>query len=512
VITKAAVIINNGCFFSEENNMPNVNKVVIVGGGTAGWMAAAAISKVLSHLAVELVESDEIGTVGVGEATIPTLLFFNKLLGINERDLIRETQATFKLGINFENWQALDKSYFHGFGSTGKDFWAAGFHNFWRRGLDLGVSESFSDYCLEAKAALAGRFAQPQKGAKGGLNYAYHMDATRYGQFLRKLAEQQGVKRIEGKVEQVTQHPDSGDITAVTLADGQCVAGDLFIDCSGFRGLLIEQTLKTGYDDWSHWLPCDRAVAVQSSSVTAAAPYTRAIAHDAGWRWAIPLQHRMGNGLVYSAKHLSDDEAVARLLDQIEGDAVSEPRFIRFTTGKRKQQWHKNCVAIGLSAGFIEPLESTSIHLIQQNILKLIKLFPSDEISPLDVAEFNRHADFDYEQIRDFIVLHYHLTERDDSAFWRHCQAMDVPDSLSERLELFAQTGRFFVRNNELFVDSWFQVMIGQGLVPKKYHRVVDEMPERELNGLLQSIAQGLEKQVQAMPTHERYLQYLLDS
>lgn len=485
--------------------MNAINKVVILGGGTAGWMAAAALAKVLGHLTVELVESEQIGTVGVGEATIPTLLFFNRLLGIDEVDLLRETQATFKLGIAFENWRRPGSDYFHGFGSTGKDFWAAGFHNFWRRGIEEGMTCSFGDYCLEVQAARAGRFSH-----EGGINYAYHIDASRYGQYLCKLAQRNGVKRTEGRVTRVEQQPQTGDIVALELADGSRVQGDLFIDCSGFRGLLIEQTLACGYEDWSHWLPCDRAVAIASDVLPDAPPYTRAIAHDSGWRWQIPLRERTGNGLVYASHHLSDDEAAARLLSELDGEAHGEPRYIRFTTGRRRQQWYKNCVAIGLSAGFIEPLESTSIHLIQQNILKLIKLFPSDVILSQDRDEFNRHADFDYEQILDFIVLHYHLTERDDSAFWRHCASMEVPASLHERIALFAESGRFFVRNNELFVDSWFQVMIGQGLVPKRYHRVVAQMPVPELEQFLSSIRRTINAKVEAMPAHSFYLERLL--
>ncbi|WP_020209779.1 tryptophan halogenase family protein [Gilvimarinus chinensis] len=486
-----------------------VESLTIVGGGTAGWMAAAALSKVFKRLKITLVESDSIGTVGVGEATIPTLQFFNQLLGINERDFIRETQATFKLGIQFEGWRSPEHKYIHGFGETGKNYWAAGFHNFWRRGDELGLAESFGRYCREVQAAQADRFAI---GPDSGLNYAYHLDATRYGQYLRKMAERNGTIREEGKVTRVNQCKDSGNILSVTLDNGKSVDGDLFIDCTGFAALLIEQTLQTGYEDWSHWLPCDRAIALQTELTGDPKPYTRAVAHKAGWRWEIPLQHRRGNGIVYSSDYLPDDEALNLLNHSVQGGLTSEPNKIRFVTGKRKLQWNKNCIALGLAGGFLEPLESTSIHLIQQNILKLIKLFPDSIDCALDRDEFNRRADSEYRQVLDFIVLHYRLTERSDSPFWQHCRTMSVPDSLAHRMEQFQQTGRFFLEDGELFVDSWFQVMIGQGLIPKTYHAVVDEMPESELAALLKQLSQGVQSHIAKLPSHAEFLKRYLSA
>ncbi|MDO3385896.1 tryptophan 7-halogenase [Gilvimarinus sp. SDUM040013] len=484
-----------------------IRELTIVGGGTAGWMAAAALSKVFNRLKVTLVESDSIGTVGVGEATIPTLLFFNQLLGIDEREFIRETQATFKLGIQFEGWRSEEHQYFHGFGATGKNYWAAGFHNFWRRGMDEGIAEPFGRYCREVQAAQADKFFI---GSKSGLNYAYHLDATKYGRYLRKIAERNGATRIEGKVARVVQCETTGNITSVDLDNGKSVEGDLFIDCTGFAALLIEQTLQTGYDDWSHLLPCDRAIALQTELTAEPKPYTRAVAHKAGWRWEIPLQHRRGNGIVYSSEHLGDDEAFEILSQSVVGKAKSEPNKIRFVTGKRKLQWNKNCIALGLAGGFLEPLESTSIHLIQQNILKLIKLFPASLDCAIDREEFNRRADAEYRQVLDFIVLHYCLTERQDSPFWQHCGNMKVPDSLARRMTQFKETGRFFLEDGELFVDSWFQVMIGQGLIPKTYHSVVDEMPKSELATMLGQLSHNIQAQVSQLPTHAEFLKRYL--
>lgn len=333
-----------------------IHKLVIVGGGTAGWMAAAALSKTFKSLSITLIESESIGTVGVGEATIPTLLFFNKLLGIDERDFVRKTNATFKLGIQFENWREEGHKYFHGFGATGKNYWASGFHNFWRRGLDIDIDNPFGAYCLEVQAALSDKFAITENG---DLNYAYHLDASLYGQYLRRIAEQNAVVRVEGKVERVLQNEVNGYITSVIMENGEKIEGDFFIDCTGFIALLIEKTLKAGYDDWSHFLPCDRAIAVQTELNESPKPYTRAVAHKAGWRWEIPLQHRRGNGIVYSSRYMSDEEALDKLTQSVKGNVVSEPRYIRFVTGKRRHQWYKNCVALGLSSGFLEPLEST---------------------------------------------------------------------------------------------------------------------------------------------------------
>ncbi|WP_370241684.1 tryptophan halogenase family protein [Marisediminitalea sp.] len=485
-------------------NQPDKQRVVIAGGGTAGWMAAAAISRLLhGRVEVTLVESSDIGTVGVGEATIPTLLFFHKLLKIDEQAFMAATNATFKLGINFENWRSLNHAYLHAFGATGKDCWAAGFQHFWRRGLDLGLSEDFGQYCLERVAAEAEKFAHLPGN---GLNYAFHIDATRYAGFLRELAGQAGVTRIDATIERVNVREQDGFIESLTLNNGQTLSGDLFIDCTGFRGLLIEKALHTGYEDWSQWLLCDSAVAMQTESVEAPLPYTRCIAREAGWQWRIPLQSRVGNGLVYCSNYLSDERATEILQQNINGNPLNSPRVIKFRPGRRLKQWNRNCVAIGLSSGFIEPLESTSIHLIQQGIVRLLRMFPHEGIEQAVVDEYNKQTVFEMERIRDFIILHYKVTERTDSPFWQHCKQMDVPDSLAQRLALFEKTGQIHRENNELFDDSWQQVMIGQGMVPKGYHPIADTMTERELADFLGHIKHNIHQTVARLPLHQQYL------
>lgn len=484
--------------------MTAIKNLVIVGGGTAGWMAAAAITKLYGKIVnVTLVESEEIGTIGVGEATIPTMVFFHQLLGINEAEFLSATQGTFKLGIRFENWRAQGKHYLHAFGVTGNDCWAAGFQHFWRRGLELGIAGEFGDYCFERQAAEQLRFAHMPNN---GLNYAFHLDASRYAKFLRQFSEAQGATRIEGTIKQVTTEPQTGFIQSVTLNSGKIIEGDFFFDCSGMRGLLIEQALHTGYEDWSHWLPCDRAIAVQTESVREPVPYTRSIAHSAGWQWQIPLRQRVGNGLVYCSKYLADEDAKKLLLENVEGKLLTEPRLIQFRTGRRLQQWNKNCLAVGLSGGFLEPLESTSIHLIQQNIVRFMRMFPAQGIVQSDIDEFNKQAKFDLEHIRDFIILHYCVTERTDSPFWNHCRTMSLPDSLAHRIRLFKETGRMFREGNELFDDSWLQVMIGQGLMPSSHNPLVDTMTRDELTVFLLKIKDTISKKLNGLPLHAEYL------
>ncbi len=485
-------------------NNHKIKKVIIAGGGTAGWMAAAALSKLLGkNLEISLIESDEIATVGVGEATIPSLVFFHQLLEIKEQDFLAATQGTFKLGINFENWRDVNEDYMHAFGVTGRDCWAAGFQHFWLKGIEQGISSEFGDYCLELQAAKANKFAHLPKS---GLNYAYHIDATLYAKFLRKFSHDYGVKRIEGKIVDVNLQPESGFIESLRLASGQIIEGDLFIDCTGFRALLIEQALHTGYEDWSHWLPCDSAVAVQTKSTGPAIPYTRSIARESGWQWRIPLQHRVGNGLVYCSRYQSDDNAVKTLLENIEGEPLTKPRVIKYKTGQRLKHWNKNCIALGLASGFIEPLESTSIHLIQQGIIRLMRLFSSHGIQQSDINEFNKQTKFDTDRIRDFIILHYSVTQRKDSQFWRHCRAMELPEPLAEKIKLFKQTGRVFRDGNELFEDSWMQVMIGQGLIPEQYHPIVDMMSKNELNNFLDNIKSVVKRTVAQLPVHQNYI------
>ena len=483
-----------------------VKTVVVAGGGTAGWMAAAAISKTIgNHIKVVLIESDEIGTVGVGEATIPTLQYFHQLLKINEAEFMKATNATFKLGINFENWRDRNQDYMHAFGITGNDCWAAGFQHFWLKGQQLGLAGEFGDYCLEAVCALENKFAQLPKN---GLNYAYHMDASAYGRYLRQLAEAEGAKRIEGKIAEVHLDDTTGHIASLTLADGQNIEGDLFIDCTGQRALLIEGALHTGYEDWSHWLPNNSAIAVQTESVEQAKPYTRSIAHDFGWQWRIPLQNRVGNGIVYCSHYVSDEQAKQTLLNNIEGSPINEPRVIKFRTGTRRKHWHKNCVAVGLSSGFLEPLESTSIHLIQQSIVRLLRMFPQQGIHQGDIDEFNLQTRFDWETTRDFIILHYKVHQRTDAPFWRHCRNMEIPEALAHRIALFEETGRIFRKNNELFDDSWMQVLIGQGVTPKSYHPIVDNMSDAELKRFLDHIQSSVKATADKLPVHSDFIDH----
>ncbi len=484
---------------------PPVRRVVIVGGGTAGWMVAAALSKTLGKiLDITLIESDEIGTVGVGEATIPTLLTFHNLLELNEQEFMAATQATFKLGISFENWRNVKEDYIHSFGSTGTDHWTAGFQHFWHKGRERKLAGEYGEYCLELKAAQENRFAHlPQ----GGMNYAYHMDASLYAKFLRKFSEPFGVKRIEGKIVEVQTDAVTGDISLLRLDSGANITGDLFIDCTGFRAMLIGEAMKVEYEDWSHWLFCDSAIAVQTESVGEAVPYTRSIARDAGWQWRIPLQHRVGNGIVFSSRHTDKDTAKQTLLANIQGKALTEPRLLRFTPGQRRKTWHGNCVAIGLASGFLEPIESTSIHLIQRGIIRLMQMFPTNGISQADIDEYNKQTSYELQHIRDFIILHYHVTNRNDTPFWQTCKNMSIPASLQHRIDLFTETGRVFRVPNELFTEnSWIQVMLGQGIMPHQHHQTADLMGDAELSQFLDGICGHITKTVSHLPTHQAYV------
>lgn len=480
-------------------------KVVIAGGGTAGWLAAAALSQQLgSAVEVTLVESAEIGTVGVGEATIPPMKTFHRLLRIDEQEFMRTTHATFKLGIQFENWRVEGEKYFHSFGTTGRDTLVSEFIHFWLRGRDMGIAKDFGDYCVEFKAALENK-CSTQGDTK--VNHAFHLDAGLYAKYLRTFAERHGATQVEGNIAEVLQDNNSGYITGLRMASGDIVSGDLFVDCTGFRGLLIEQTLHAGYESWEHWLPCNRAVAVQTASVRDPVPYTRSIAHHAGWRWQIPLQHRVGNGTVFCNRYMSEDEAIAKLLADIQGDVITEPRVIQFQTGRRRKNWVKNCVAMGLSSGFLEPLESTSIHLIMTSIMRLLQLFPGKDIQQATIDEYNMQAAIEFELIRDFIILHYKATEREDSKFWRYCKRMDIPESLAHRIDLFRETGKSYQKEGELFrLDSWTQVMLGQGIYPKRYHPMVDSMQAQELERLLTTIAGNVDAVVDRMPVHGQFL------
>jgi len=493
--------------------MQHLKTIVIVGGGTAGWMTATALSTALrGRYTIRLVESDEIGIVGVGEATIPMIQRFNKVAGIDEAAFLKATNGTFKLGVEFVNWGKQGDRYMHGFGRLGQDLWMVGFDQYWHKMRALGKARPLADYSITRAAARANKFMHPRtdlgNSPLADIVYAYHFDASLYARHLRALSEERGVERIEGKITRVSQRDADGHVDALVLEDGRRVEGDLFIDCSGFRGLLIEQTLQTGYEDWSHWLPCDRALAVPCESVPVLTPYTRATAHQAGWQWRIPLQNRTGNGHVYCSRYISDDEAAAVLLANLDGKPLGDPRPIKFTTGMRKKSWNKNVVAIGLSSGFLEPIESTSIHMIQAAVSQLIDLFPDQGFSQADVDEYNRQSRFHYERIRDFIILHYHLNQRDDAEFWRACAHMEIPETLRQKMELYRSHGRIFRYNNELFTEvAWLQVMEGQNLHPQGYHPLVDTQSEEGIAEYLDSIADVIGKCVDVMPSHNEFIE-----
>jgi tryptophan halogenase len=494
-------------------NEHNIREVVIVGGGTAGWMAAAALSRYLNngYTTVTLVESEEIGTIGVGEATIPPLIAFNNLLGINEDDFVRATQATFKLGIEFVNWGRNGQRYIHPFGDLGRDLQGIPFHQLYLREHERHPIPDISCWSISAVAAAQGKFARPGPQAQfplNGLRYAYHLDATLYARFLRSFAEAGGVKRIEGKIVDVKLRGEDGYVESVQLADGRTVAGELFIDCSGFRGLLIEQALEAGYEDWTKWLPCDRAIAAACSYTGNPDPFTRATAHHSGWQWRIPLQHRMGNGHVYCSGFISDDEAEQVLVSNLEGELQGGPRRLSFKTGRRKLAWSRNVVSLGLSTGFVEPLESTSIHLVQAGIARLIAMFPDRRFNPLERDEYNRQMQQQFEWVRDFVILHYKAMQRDDSAFWKQCGAMDIPDSLTEKIAQFQNKGRiFFAEGVELFPkQSWIAVMLGQNIVPDEYEPVVDGLDENKVAHALEHMRTVMLDATNRLPLHGEFI------
>ena len=487
--------------------------ILIIGGGTAGWMAAAALAKVLgSSASIRLVESDEIGTVGVGEATVPHLKLFNQVLEIDEIEFVKQVQGTFKLGIEFVDWGRLGDRYIHGFGTIGHDYGLLPFYQYWLKLHRAGKAVDIGAYSLNTVAGPRGKFMVsatdvPANSPLANIAYAYHFDAGRYARYLRGYSEARGVKRTEGRVVDVALRAHDGFIEAVTLEGGAKLHADLFIDCSGFRGLLIEEALHTGYDDWTHWLPCDRALAVSCENVGPPTPFTRSTARASGWQWRIPLQHRTGNGYVYSSAHISDDEAAATLMANLDGRALGDPRKLRFTTGMRKKFWNKNCVAIGLSSGFMEPLESTSIYLIQSGIARLLNLLPDRDFSPVLIDRYNSQAAFEFERIRDFLILHYCATERRDTPFWQYCSSMSIPEPLADTIRLFKDSGRFFRNAEEMFaITSWVQVMLGQHIEPRHYHPAVDLLPELEIAGLVESVRNVVAACVEAMPTHAQFI------
>jgi tryptophan 7-halogenase len=476
-------------------------------------MAAAALARTIEFpISIQLIESEDIGTVGVGEATVPHLRAYNNSLQIDEVEFVRAVRGTFKLGIQFVDWGRIGERYVHGFGSIGHEYRSLPFHQYWIKLHRLGQAQPLDAYSLNTAAAPAGKFMSGASDVPAGsplaqVAYAYHFDAGLYAQYLRRYAEARGVKRIEGEIIDVRLRGEDGFVESVALKSGLTVSGELFIDCSGFRGLLIEQALKTGYDDWTRWLPCDRAVAVPSEKTAPATPFTRSTARGAGWQWRIPLQHRTGNGYVYSSPHLSDDEAAGTLLRHLDGRALAEPRVLRFTTGRRRLMWNRNCVALGLASGFLEPLESTSIYLIQSGIARLLQMLPDRNMSPVLRDKYNLEAAFEIERIRDFLILHYCATQRHDTEFWKYCGAMSIPGELQAKIDLFRESGRFFRNADEMFaLTSWVQVMVGQGIVPQGYHPLVDTIGDGELVKLAESVRNVIASCVSAMPTHEQFI------
>jgi tryptophan halogenase len=496
----------------EKMSVGKIKEVVIVGGGTAGWMTAAAFSRLLpfGHT-IRLIESDQISTIGVGEATIPSIRAFNQLIDLDEDEFMRQTQATFKLGIEFVNWGKQGDSYIHGFGQIGRDQVLAKFYQYWLKMYQLGEVGDLEEFSINTVAPRSGKFMRPPKDMPNSpladIAYAFHFDAGLYAKYLRGISEQQGVTRIEGRIVETRLREADGFVESLIMENGDRISGDLFIDCSGIAGLLIEKALHTGYEDWSHWLPADSAIAVPCASNGPLLPYTRSTAHSAGWQWRIPLQHRTGNGHVFSSKFMSADEAQAILLANLDGKALAEPRHIKFTTGKRKKAWNKNCVAIGLAGGFMEPLESTSIHMIQTAITRLLSLFPDSGFNQIDIDAYNEQSDEEYERIRDFLIVHYKLNARDDSAFWRYCQQMEVPKNVQQRIDLYQSNGRLFRKGDELFADaSWLQVMHGQGLRASGYHPLVDQRSKEDIALFLGQVQKTIRKCVDVMPTHEEFI------
>lgn len=487
-----------------------MRNIVIVGGGTAGWMTAALLSRFLDdRYDIQLIESEDIGTVGVGEATIPMLRFVNQALGFDEHDFVRATKGTYKLGIEFDGWRRSGHKYIHAFGTIGRGLGLTGFHHFWLRHRKEGGDRSLWDFSSCALAAYRGAFG-PIEAAAGsppsGFAWAYHFDAGLYAAYLRKFAEARGVRRTEGKIVNVRLDGGSGNVAAVRLEDERELEGDFFVDCTGFRALLIGGALKRDYQDWSHWLPCDRAVAVPCTGIKPTLPYTRSTARNAGWQWRIPLQHRIGNGHVYCSSYVSDDEAAATLLSNLDGEALDAPRLLRFTTGMRRESWYKNCLAVGLSSGFMEPLESTSIHLIQTAVDRFLKFLPGAELSDIDIDEYNRQNRFEWESIRDFLVLHYHRNEREE-AFWRECAAMPIPEGLRQKIDLFASSGRIFREHEELFTEvGWLQVLLGQGVEPRHYHPLADNLDAAQFSEFMELTDKATKLVAAKAIPHDEYI------
>lgn len=492
-----------------------VRKVVIAGGGTAGWMTASLLSKVLQNqVQIQLIESDDIGIVGVGEATIPPIQIFNQYLGLDEKEFLRETKGTIKLGIKFENWRAQGESYYHTFGAPGANLGFCSFQHFWLRANKAGLKDSLWDFDLNYLCCEKEVFNKINtQNPVYEMPYAYHFDSSLYGQYLRKIATKSGVIRTEGLIEEIVTDPESGFIDSLTLKSGECVTGDLFIDCTGFRGLLIRKTLGVKYESWAKYLPADSAFAVPSERFDHTRPYTRSIAHQFGWQWRIPLTHRTGNGIVYSSRYCDEDGALESLMKNLDSDALDEPIKIQFETGRTSEQWFKNVVAIGLSSGFLEPLESTSIHLIQSAIVRLLKMFPNQGITPAISEHYNEESKQEFETIADFIILHYHVNEREDSDFWKDMRNMTIPQRLQQKIDMFRESAAVFNTNNDIFRDaSWLQVMLGQGIEPMDFHPAAKVVSESDLLSIMDKVLTAKQQPLDKMLTHDDFLKRYTDA
>lgn len=492
--------------------MRPIKRILIAGGGSSGWMTAALFARLFQGLyEIVLVESDAIGTIGVGEATIPAIKKYVELLGLSENEFVARTQGSFKLGIQFVDWWRRGQDYFHGFGLIGQDLEWLRCHQYWLKASAMGHAEDFEAYSINTAAARANKFMRARadmgESPLGHIAHAFHFDASLFARFLSGYATDRGVIRREGRIVDVTLRGDDGFIESVTMDDGTEIAADLFIDCSGFRALLIEGALATGFEDWAHWLPCDTAFAVPCERITPFTPYTRSTALGAGWQWRIPLQHRTGNGHVFSSRFMDEAEAERILLSNLDGKQLADVNRVRFTAGKRRQLWNRNCVAVGLAGGFLEPLESTSLHLVQSGLIRLVRLLPDAGFDQSTIDEFNRQTDFEYERIRDFIILHYKATERDDTPFWDYCRTMEIPETLRRKIDLWMANGRIFREDEELFAEeSWIQVFLGQGCRPRGYDPMVDMKSQAQLTQYLGNIASVIRKCVDVMPDHAEYV------
>lgn len=493
-----------------------IKEITIVGGGSAGWMTAAALSSMLpaESVCIKLVESEQIGTIGVGEATIPDIINFNRLLGISEAEFLKATNGTFKLGIEFIDWGKIGDRYFHPFSAHGMDMNGIDFHQYWLHLQASGQAKSIDDYSLSALAARQGKFSLPKQqttSVLSNLKYAYHFDALRYAKFLREYAQNRGVIRVEGKVDRVLQNVDSGDVSGLQMENGEVVGGELFFDCSGFRSLLLNQTLQTKLIDWSHWLPCNTAQTIVTEAAGPILPYTKATAKSAGWQWRIPTQSRTGNGHIYCDQYLNHDEANSILLAGVDGQPIQNANTIHFKTGRSDKFWVKNCIGIGLSTGFLEPLESTSLYLIQQGISRFIALYPSENISVLVRDEYNRVMQEEFEHVRDFIILHYKASQREDTPFWRYCRNMLIPDSLASKINLFQEAGRVPRYEAGLFSQSsWVAVLLGQNITPKIFDPIVANVPLNQIERSLRSINTGMLKALDRLPEHAKFLEHYI--